>query len=70
MSGGVRVLDVGDAVGGVDAVVVVAVEEECGFGAGVGEEVRNGAEVVVWPCTSSRRRKRGAVKEYHHPARN
>jgi hypothetical protein len=67
--GGVRVPDVGDALGGVDTVVVVAVEEERGFGTGVGEEVGNGAEVVVWPCTSLRRRKRGAVKEYHHPVR-
>jgi hypothetical protein len=48
MPSSIRVLQVGNAIGVVNAVKVVAVHEEGCFGTGGSEMVRDGAEVDVW----------------------
>jgi hypothetical protein len=53
VSGGVCVLDVADAIRIVDAVEVVAVEEERGFYPGGGELVGDAAKVDVGPWAMS-----------------
>ena len=56
VSCGVGVLDVGNAIHVVDAVPVVAVEEEGGLGAGVGESVGNLAKIDIGTCNVMIRR--------------
>ena len=55
VSCGVGVLDVGNAIRVVDAVPVVAVEEEGGLGAGVGESVGNLAKIDIGTCNVIRK---------------